>query len=153
MALMPKGNIAPRMLRPTLKASNALAKRLHSGNVDRRIHALLLPVWQANCSLFVLAVPLLMDVPDAALIEFPPMTSSRLTPERRRALEVLASSRHGVNAELLVHGYGFSRRVLAGLVRAGLAAAKREVVMAGCKAVELVRLRITAAGRRAIKAG
>jgi hypothetical protein len=42
------------------------------------------------------------------------------------------------------------RRVLAGLVRAGLASAKHEVVMAGGKAVEVVRLRITAAGRRAI---
>jgi len=42
--------------------------------------------------------------------------------------------------------------VLAGLVRRGLAAAEREVVMAGGKAVEMVRMRITAAGRRAIEA-
>ena len=43
-----------------------------------------------------------------------------LTLERRRALKLLASSRHGVNAELLVHGQRLGRRVLAGLVRAGL---------------------------------
>jgi hypothetical protein len=40
--------------------------------------------------------------------------------------------------------------MLAGLVRAGLAAAEREVVMAGGRAIEIVRVRITAAGRRAI---
>jgi hypothetical protein len=79
------------------------------------------------------------------------MTSPRLSPERRRALELLASDRHGVNAELLVHGHGISRRVLAGLVHAELAAAKREVVMAGGKAVEVVRIRIAAAGRKAIE--
>jgi hypothetical protein len=46
----------PLMPRPTLKASNALAKRRDSGNVDRRINAPLLPVSQANRSLFVLVV-------------------------------------------------------------------------------------------------
>jgi hypothetical protein len=76
--------------------------------------------------------------------------TSRLSPERRRALELLASDRHGVNDELLVHGHRISRRVLAGIVRVGLASAKHEVMMAGGKAVEVVRLRITAAGRRAI---
>jgi hypothetical protein len=44
------------------------------------------------------------------------------------------------------------RRLLAGLGRCGLAAAEREVVMAGGKAVEVVRMRITAVGRRALKA-
>jgi hypothetical protein len=78
------------------------------------------------------------------------MTSSRLSPEQRRALELLSGDRHGVNAELLVYGHGFKRRVLAGLVRRKLAAAKREVAMAGGKAIEVVRLRITAAGLRAI---
>jgi hypothetical protein len=76
----------------------------------------------------------------------------RLTPERRRALELLAKSRHGANEELLVHAHDFSRQLLAGLGRAGFAAAKLEVVMAGGKAVALVRrVRITAAGRRAIE--
>jgi hypothetical protein len=53
---------------------------------------------------------------------------------------------------MLVHGHGFKRRVLAGLVQRKLAAATREVAMAsGGKPVEVVRIRITAAGRRAIK--
>jgi len=41
--------------------------------------------------------------------------------------------------------------MIAGLFRTGLAAAEREVVMAGGKAIEVVRVRITAAGRRAIE--
>jgi hypothetical protein len=79
------------------------------------------------------------------------MTRPSLTPERRRALELLASSRHGVNAALLIHGHGLSRRMLAGLVRANLVAAKREVIMAGGKTVEVIRLRITNDGRRALE--
>jgi hypothetical protein len=43
--------------------------------------------------------------------------------------------------------HGFKRHVLAGLVQRNLAAAAREVAMAGGKAIEVVRLRITAAGR------
>jgi len=77
------------------------------------------------------------------------MTSPRLTPERRRALELLASSRHGANEELLVLGHCFSRRMLAGLVRRGLAAAEREIVKAGGKPIEVSRIRIAKAGRQA----
>ena len=74
----------------------------------------------------------------------------RVSAEQRRALRLLASSRHGVNAALLVHGHGFKRRVLAGLVRRKLTAAEREVAMAGGNPIEVVRIRITAAGRRAV---
>jgi capsid protein len=41
--------------------------------------------------------------------------------------------------------------MLAGLVRAGLAAAEREVVNAGGRPVEVVRLTITDDGRKALK--
>ena len=78
-----------------------------------------------------------------------PPKPPRVGAEQRRVLALLAGSRDGVKAELLILGHCVSRRVLAGLVRAGLAAAKREVVMAGGKAIEVVRVRITAAGRRA----
>jgi hypothetical protein len=64
---------------------------------------------------------------------------------------LLASNRHGVNAELLVRGHRLSRRVLAGLVRAGLVAAKHETVMAGGRAVAVVLVRITNDGRRALE--
>jgi hypothetical protein len=69
-----------------------------------------------------------------------------LDAEQRRALELLASSWFGVDEEQLVHGHVFSRRVLADLVRAGFAVAERHV-MAGDRAIEVVRVRITAAGR------
>ena len=79
------------------------------------------------------------------------MTGPRLTPERRRALKLLASSLEGINEELLVRGHGFRRQMLVGLVRFGLATAERETVKAGGKAVEVARVRITEAGRKMIE--
>ena len=79
------------------------------------------------------------------------MTRRRLTPERRRMLKLLARSRHSVDEELLVHSYGFRRPTIVGLIRAGLAAADREIVKAGGKPIEVVRIKITEAGREAIK--
>jgi hypothetical protein len=42
-------------------------------------------------------------------------------------------------------------RLLMGLVKAGLATAQREVVIAGGNPVQIIRIRITAEGRRAIE--
>jgi hypothetical protein len=66
----------------------------------------------------------------------------------RRMLKLLGRSRHGANEELLVHRYGFRRPTIVSLVSAGLAIAEREVVKAGGKPIEVVRVRITAAGGR-----
>jgi hypothetical protein len=79
------------------------------------------------------------------------MTSPRLTPERRRALKLLASDRHGVNKDLLVLGHGFKRQMPAALLATGLAAAEHEVVKTGSKTIEITRIKITAAGRQAIE--
>jgi hypothetical protein len=79
------------------------------------------------------------------------MTVIRISLEQERALKLLASSRHGLNEELLLRGHGISRGVLSSLVWRRLAAREREVMMAGGKATEVVRLRITVAGRRAIE--
>jgi hypothetical protein len=65
-------------------------------------------------------------------------------------LELLASSRHGANEELLALGHGFSRRMLAALLRRGLAPAQGEVVKAGGKPIEVSWIRITVPGRQAI---
>ena len=78
------------------------------------------------------------------------MRGPRLNVERRQVLQLLASSADGVNEELLVLDHRFTRRMLAGLVHTGLATADREIVKAGGKPIEVVRVRITAAGRRAI---
>jgi hypothetical protein len=75
----------------------------------------------------------------------------RLSSEQRRALKLLASSRHGATEELLAYGHGFTRRMLAGLVRAGLATVQRRVILAGDTPVEVGKAMITDAGRRAIE--
>jgi hypothetical protein len=68
---------------------------------------------------------------------------------RRRALEMLAWSRDGV-PEALMLAHGFSIELLVELVRARLAAASAERTVAGRHPVEVTRVRITEAGRRAI---
>jgi hypothetical protein len=78
----------------------------------------------------------------------------RLSPQPRRTLELLsllASSPHGATEALLVRVHGFENDMIAGLVGAGLATAERETMKAGVKPIEVVRLRITAAGRTAIE--
>jgi hypothetical protein len=78
----------------------------------------------------------------------------RLTPEQRRALELLARDQNGATGHLLVIAHGFEMKMLAGLVHEGLAAAiVGESVKTGGKAVEVVRFWITDAGRDALGAG
>jgi len=75
----------------------------------------------------------------------------RVSAEQRRALLLLASSREGVNEELLLRAHRFSRVVLSSLVRRRLASIGRVVMKAGDKTVEVIRMRITSAGRGAIE--
>jgi hypothetical protein len=78
----------------------------------------------------------------------------RLSPQPRRTLELLmllASSPHGATEALLVRAHGFDSDMVAGLVRGGLATAERETMKAGAKPIEVVRLHITPAGRKAIE--
>jgi hypothetical protein len=78
----------------------------------------------------------------------------RLAPQPRRTLELLellASNPHGATEALFVRAHGFDSDIVGSLVRAGLATAEREIMKAGAKPVEVVRLQITAAGRKAIE--
>ncbi len=68
---------------------------------------------------------------------------------RRRALELLAVSPDGATEAILV-AHGFTIDLLVELVRAGLATAKAERVMAGGRSMQVTRVRITEAGRRAL---
>jgi hypothetical protein len=79
------------------------------------------------------------------------VTLPRLTAEQREALELLASDPHGATENLLVLAHGFDSDMIAGLVGSGLAMARREAMKVSGKTVEVVRIRITAAGRRAIE--
>jgi hypothetical protein len=58
----------------------------------------------------------------------------------------LRAGSRGVNAALLAYGHGVKRCVLAGLIRRSLAAADRQVVVAGGKAIEVARIKITGRG-------
>ena len=79
-----------------------------------------------------------------------PPRKHRLSPEERQALELLAGDPQGATEELLVLAHGFDSDMIAGLVHSGLA--RRENMKAGSRAIEVVRIRITGAGRRAIEA-
>ncbi len=72
-----------------------------------------------------------------------------MTDDERRLLEMLAGSADGSTDALLVaHGFHFD--LMARLVRERLATATPESAYAGGKPVEVTRLRITDAGRRAL---
>jgi hypothetical protein len=81
-----------------------------------------------------------------------PATSGEpsLNDEQRRALALLASIPHGITEELLVLAHGFDRAMIAGLVHEGLATEGPEIV-SGRTTIEVVRIRISDAGRRAIE--
>jgi hypothetical protein len=70
-------------------------------------------------------------------------------PDRRRALELLATSPDGAT-EAIMLAHGFTVDQMVELVRAGLASATPERVVAGKRATQVTRVRITEAGRRAL---
>ncbi len=77
--------------------------------------------------------------------------SERLTAEQRRALTMLAAAgRDGVTQPLLTT-HGFDASVIAGLVNEGLATQTLSRRWSGGNTIEVVRIRIKAAGRRALK--
>jgi hypothetical protein len=68
-------------------------------------------------------------------------------PNRRRALELLASCRDGcTEAMMLAHGFTIEQMVE--LINAGLATASTERVVAEKRKIEVAWVRITDAGRR-----
>ena|SRR6266436_5585461 len=77
--------------------------------------------------------------------------SSRLSAEQRSALALLiGADMNGVTETIMLAG-GFTREMVAFLVRKGLATARWELVKADGSTIEVGRFRITAAGRRAIE--
>jgi hypothetical protein len=75
----------------------------------------------------------------------------RLSAEQWRALEMLNRSKRSGCTKTLLVAHGFTPATLLDLVRRGLADARTEIVTAPGRTVEIVRVRITAAGRRAIE--
>src|SRR5262249_11654995 len=70
-------------------------------------------------------------------------------PDRRRALELLAASPDGCT-EALMFGNGFPAELLIELVRAGLASAHAERMVADGKMTELARMKLSEAGWQAL---
>jgi hypothetical protein len=75
----------------------------------------------------------------------------RLSAEQRRALEMLNRSRRSGCTKSFLVAHGFTLAMLVGLIRDGLAEAQTETVRAAGWTTEIVRIRITAAGRRALE--
>ena len=72
-----------------------------------------------------------------------------MTADERRLLELLVASHEGAtDASLLAHGLKLD--MLISIVSAGLATATPERALVGGKPVDVTRVRITGAGRRAL---
>jgi hypothetical protein len=81
----------------------------------------------------------------------PPQEPS-LNKKQRYALALLDNVLHGVTEDQLALVHGFERAMIAGLVDEGLATAEREVVTSpGRRVIEVVRIRITDAGRTVLR--
>jgi hypothetical protein len=75
----------------------------------------------------------------------------KLNADQGRALRLLdEAGPRGCPEVLMQMAHGFKSEVLAGLVRDGLASVAPVSMQAGGRAVEVTRLRITEAGRRAL---
>jgi hypothetical protein len=72
-----------------------------------------------------------------------------LTSARRRALTVLASSPSGCT-ETVLTAHGVAWGFVLGLVRDGLASVHSESVMGPNRTLDIIRIKITDAGRQAI---
>lgn len=81
-----------------------------------------------------------------------PSRNMPLNAEQRRALVVLIRNLHGVMEDLLMLTHGFDRALIAGLVDEGLVTTRREIVTsAGGATIEVVRIRISEVGQRALE--
>jgi hypothetical protein len=79
-----------------------------------------------------------------------PLPMTRLDDDRRRALALLAENPDGCSRAILI-ARGFPISLLNRLIRAGLATSRLEREERGDKAIEIVRVKITEAGRRALQ--
>jgi hypothetical protein len=90
-------------------------------------------------------------MPESTPDKKPPTPSTRrLSPEGRRALEMLATSGPTGATEAIMLAHGFPTALLAELTRNGLATGSIGTVRAGARVIQVRRLSITAAGRLAL---
>jgi hypothetical protein len=90
-------------------------------------------------------------MPDSTPDKKPPASSvRRLSREERRALEMLATSGPPGATEAILMAHGFPVALLAGMARDGLVAETIGTMRAGARLLQVRRLSITDAGRRAL---
>ena len=77
----------------------------------------------------------------------------KVNADQRRALQLLADAGAQGRTGATLFAYGVRIDMLADLLREGFATARREPTKAGERQIEVARLRITAAGRRALNDG
>jgi hypothetical protein len=75
---------------------------------------------------------------------------TKVTSEQHRALALLADTPRGCLETVLVDVEGFTVDALAELIHAGYVSVAPETVRAGGRKIEVARVKITDAGRRAI---
>jgi hypothetical protein len=80
------------------------------------------------------------------------IASHPMSEEQRRLLELLDSAGNGCTANVLV-ALGFETDLVVGVVAAGLAVSETEPELVDGHAVDVTRVRITDAGRRALAEG
>ena len=71
--------------------------------------------------------------------------------DERRALVLLADTGRNGTTNAILAAHGVTANMVTSLVRDGLVIATIEQVRAGARMIEIVRVRITAAGQRAIE--
>ena len=76
--------------------------------------------------------------------------SDYVSATRKRALKLLAEHPNGSNGAVLL-AHGFSLKLLNELIGGGLGTRRTESMMRGSKPVEILRVKITEAGRRALE--
>jgi hypothetical protein len=74
----------------------------------------------------------------------------RVGPERRRALQLLADVGQSGATQAIMLAHGFQTAMLAGMVKAGFVTEAIDTVRAGARMIDVRRLRITEAGRKAL---
>src|SRR5262245_1543798 len=105
--------------------------------------------WTRRC----LAFPFRAAYVPAVSPAYPSKKLSRplLTKDGRRVLELLVGSAQQGCTEAFLLAHGFTVDLLADMVRAGFATAQSERVRAGGQPIDVTRVHITDAGRRALK--
>jgi hypothetical protein len=91
-----------------------------------------------------------ITVSDKRANRVPPPSAFKRSSERRRALTMLANPAANGCTEAMMLAHGFWTEMMVELIRDGLATAQTERMLAGKRAIEVARVRITDAGRRAL---